>query len=254
MRDANARLALTGIALLEALNYAVNVVLRPEPWNAASVATGYALWAVQAACFVRLQLGDPGSAPAEWDALAADGSEQADLCTRTGRLVPMRARYCRRAGAVVLGLDHYCHWLGTPVGFGNRKLFILFVGYSAIFCAMGCAHSVHELLWATPARLDMPSLPAALRSLSSAEELTSRCQCVDEVACVGMRATLLSGIDRGWSWLLRLLEQDGGVGWGERVQLRTGEISQERVVCGVYMYVSLLKNDRRCCIMMCECC
>ena len=42
-----------------------------------------------------------------------------------------------------------------------------------------------------------------------------------------------------------LLEQDGGVGWGERVQLRTGEISQERVVCGVYMQVEGERNDRK---------
>ena len=58
-------------------------------------------------------------------------------------------------------LDHYCHWLGTPVGFGNRKLFILFCGYSAIFCAMGSAHSIYELTYSAPRRLGLAPLPCA---------------------------------------------------------------------------------------------
>lgn len=153
---------------LEALNYAVHVVLRPEPWNIFSVAVGYNLWAMQLVCFARLQLGDAGSVPDGWDALAAAGKEEAYVCTRSGRLVPPRARYSKRAGAVVLGLDHYCHWLATPIGFSNRKLFILFITYSAVFCWLGAMHSWHELCWGAPSRLRLPALPdtvaAAIRS------------------------------------------------------------------------------------------
>ena len=197
-----AQAALVGIALLEALNYAVHVVLRPEPWNITSVVAGYALWAVQLACFARLQLGDPGSMPASWESLAEAGTERAEVCARSGRLVPPRARYSKRAGTVVLGLDHYCHWLGTPVGFGNRKLFILFVGYSALFCAVGSAHSACELCWGAPARLGLPSLPGALRGSGA-------------VPCPGVERAAdpvrwfvflqLRAAERAWSWLWRLL-------------------------------------------------
>ena len=158
-----AHISLVGILILEALNYAVHVILRPEPWNASSVSIGYALWALQLACFVRLQLGDPGSVSASWEARAAAGEEATVVCVRSGRLVPTRARYCRRANTVVLGLDHYCHWLGTPVGFGNRKLFVLFVGYSAAFCGMGFVHSLLELGWGAPTRLGLASLSRAMR-------------------------------------------------------------------------------------------
>ena len=125
------------------------------PWNAASVAVGYGLWAIQLICLYKLQLTDPGSVPRSWEQLAAKGIEPASIDGRSGRLVPARARYCRRANAVVLALDHYCHWLGTPIGFGNRKLFVLFCGYSAIFCAMGTAHSMYDLAYNAPRRLQL---------------------------------------------------------------------------------------------------
>ena len=135
--------ALWGIWLLEALNYAVHVVLRPVPWNTTSVLIGYALWAVQLWCFAACQLVDPGKLPPDWERLAQSGAEDSTVCKRSGLLLPPRGRYVRRAGGVVLGLDHFCHWLGTPVGFRNRKLFILFISYSTLFCIMGSVHSAY---------------------------------------------------------------------------------------------------------------
>ena len=41
------------IWLIEALNYCVHVIFRPEPWNAVSVVSGYALWALQLASLAR---------------------------------------------------------------------------------------------------------------------------------------------------------------------------------------------------------
>jgi len=132
---------LTVIWLIEALNYGVHVIFRPEPWNAVSVASGYALWAVQLVSLARCQLTDPGSVSDEWEAQAKAGVVPSTACKRSGRLLPPRARYVRRAGRVIVGFDHYCFWLGTPIGFRNRKFFILFVLYSALFCAMGSLHS-----------------------------------------------------------------------------------------------------------------
>ena len=144
---------LSVIWLIEALNYGVHVIFRPEPWNAVSVITGYALWAVQLISLARCQLTDPGGVSSEWEAQARAGSVPASTCKRSGHLLPPRARYVRRAGRVIVGFDHWCHWLGTPIGFRNRKFFILFVLYSAAFCTMGAAHSWAELLVLAPPRL-----------------------------------------------------------------------------------------------------
>ena len=192
--------AIVGIACIEVLNYATHVVLRPTPWNGWSVCIGYVLWAMQLCCFSRLQIADPGTQPLDWEHLAAAGVERAEVCGRSGQLVPARARYSRRAGAVVLGLDHYCHWLGVPIGFGNRKLFILFIGYSTFFCAMGCAHSAHDLIWGEPARLALPSLLDALRGESSSAASDRAVNGGEWVAYI-----LLRSMERAGSWLVRLL-------------------------------------------------
>ena len=144
------------IWLIEALNYGVHVIFRPEPWNAVSVIIGYALWAVQLASLARCQLTDPGGVSSEWEAQAKAGTVPASACKRSGHLLPPRARYVRRAGRVIVGFDHWCHWLGTPIGFRNRKFFVLFVLYSAAFCAMGAVHSWTELLALAPPRLGHP--------------------------------------------------------------------------------------------------
>ena len=151
-------LGLFGIWTLEALNYSVHVVLRPQPWNTVSQICAYTLWALQLLCFARCQMVAPGCASEDWERDVQNGARSAVVCKRTGRLLPERALYVRRADGVVLGLDHYCSWLGTPIGLRNRKFFILFVGYSALFCAMGTWHSLYDLLC---------SLPDALLPVSS---------------------------------------------------------------------------------------
>ena len=90
--------ALWMIWLLEALNYVVHVVARPVPWNTTSTLIGYALWALQLACFTRCQLTEPGSLPLDWKEQAQEGTEGATVCKRSGLLLPPRAMYVRRAG------------------------------------------------------------------------------------------------------------------------------------------------------------
>ena len=67
----------------------------------------------------------------------------------------------RISGKVILGLDHYCYWLGTPIGAHNRKAFVLFVAYSALFLVIGAAHSLHELTRDLPERVGVPPFPWA---------------------------------------------------------------------------------------------
>ena len=59
----------------------------------------------------------------------------------------------------VLACSQHCFWLGTPIGLHNRKYFVLFVTYSAIFCLMGSVHSWYELSYAMPLRLGYPPFP-----------------------------------------------------------------------------------------------
>ena len=144
---------------LEALNYAVHVTLRPAPWNLVSQTVGYVLWALQLACFFRCQLVPPTEIPDDWRDRAAAGLTESTVCPRTGQLLPPRARHVRRAGAVILGFDHYCFWLGTAIGLHNRKYFVLFVCWSAVFCLVGAAHSLFELTHALPLRLALAPFP-----------------------------------------------------------------------------------------------
>ena len=53
----------------------------------------------------------------------------------------------------------HCFWLGTAIGLHNRKYFVLFVTYSAVFCVMGSAHSWYELVHALPLRLGHSPFP-----------------------------------------------------------------------------------------------
>ena len=64
----------------------------------------------------RCQLTDPGGVSSEWEAQAKAGAVPASACKRSGHLLPPRARYVRRAGRVIVGFDHWCLWLGTPIG------------------------------------------------------------------------------------------------------------------------------------------
>ena len=130
--------------------------------GASSVSIGYALWALQLACFVRLQLGDPGSVSASWEARAAAGEEATVVCVRSGRLVPTRARYCRRANTVVLGLDH-CADDARPSALAIASSLCSLSDTRPRFCGMGFVHSLLELGWGAPTRLGLASLSRAMR-------------------------------------------------------------------------------------------
>lgn len=152
---------LAPIWALEALNYGVHACWRPVPWNSVSVALGYGLWALQLWCLFCCQLAAPTHISDGWRQRAAMGTVPSITCPQTGDLLPPRARYVRRAGGVVLGFDHFCYWLGTPIGIHNRKAFVLFVSYSAIFLIMGTGHSLYEITYAMPVRMGYPPFPWA---------------------------------------------------------------------------------------------
>lgn len=148
--------SVTFIWVMVGLNFLVLAVLRPqqEAWHTASYPVGYVGLALQALAFYRCRYTNPGTVSAKWEADARAGLVEASICMRSGQLVPPRGLYVRRyGGRVVLGFDHYCFWLGAPVGLYNRRHFILFILYTAAMAAIAAVHLGHELLVALPARL-----------------------------------------------------------------------------------------------------
>ena len=58
-------------------------------------------------------------------------------CERSHELLPPRARFVGRVGEVILGLDHYCFYIGGPVGHRNRAHFLQFLAYAVLLCLFG---------------------------------------------------------------------------------------------------------------------
>lgn len=61
-----------------------------------------------------------------------------------------------------------CYWLGTPVGFSNRKPFLLFLGYSTLLAVYGASHTLVECLGLFPSRLGLGRLPPPGEGLGAA--------------------------------------------------------------------------------------
>lgn len=48
-------------------------------------------------------------------------------CRTTLLRKPVRSKFCSSSGFVVARFDHYCVWLNTAVGYGNHRVFMLFL-------------------------------------------------------------------------------------------------------------------------------
>lgn len=74
------------------------------------------------------------------------------ICDR--RWKPDRAHHCRICDTCVYRMDHHCQFINNCVGFGNQKLFFLFLAYSIL----AAAANVALLLYALVVRWDRGSL------------------------------------------------------------------------------------------------
>lgn len=130
---------------------------------------GHGLLFVQIICFARTVGTHPGIPPPNWPLLVQDAVEDAhQLQNNTDQHrhgagttdctpqcsdkipVPPRARYVKKRGEVILGFDHDCFWMGVPIGFRNRKYFILFVLWSSALSLFGAGMSAAELYHSAP--------------------------------------------------------------------------------------------------------
>ncbi|RKF53283.1 Palmitoyltransferase pfa3 [Golovinomyces cichoracearum] len=55
-------------------------------------------------------------------------------CKKCQAHKPDRAHHCSTCRVCVLKMDHHCPWLATCVGLRNYKAFLLFLGYTTLFC------------------------------------------------------------------------------------------------------------------------
>jgi hypothetical protein len=89
---------------------------------------------------------DPGSIDTRHDdfdalmqaSLAAGGAPPAQLFCRS-LLVrkPVRSKYCTNTGLVIARMDHYCIWLNISVGYGNHRMFMLFlISHATTLCLL----------------------------------------------------------------------------------------------------------------------
>ena len=134
----------------------------------------YALSLMTVTSYVLLQITPPGSPPNNWLSHAEAGSLPVRH-PKTEQLQPPRSRYVRRYGAVVLGLDHFCSWLGVPTGLRNRKHYLQFTFYSVALVACALALDLVDVSRTARCVYDLKPRPAA--SLCATRELHSSALC-----------------------------------------------------------------------------
>lgn len=49
------------------------------------------------------------------------------ICPTCDLWRPLRAGHCRETGRCIARFDHYCAWVGAPIGAGNHRVFVVFV-------------------------------------------------------------------------------------------------------------------------------
>jgi hypothetical protein len=127
-------------------NYVHLAFLRAVPVPSWVWFVGHGLLVLSVSSFVLTVTTHPGSPPPEWMEAAALGRVESEPdAVDTEVLRPPRARYVRRISSTILYLDHFCYFLGTPIGLRNRKYFILFVVYSSALCSLALALDLYDV-------------------------------------------------------------------------------------------------------------
>ena len=75
-------------------------------------------------------LTDPGSL--NYDLVDKLQPEQKTRCEKCQKDRPLRAHHCRICKRCIMKMDHHCPWVFNCVGFGNHKIFFLFICYTLI--------------------------------------------------------------------------------------------------------------------------
>ena len=59
---------------------------------------------------------------------------QKEFCKKCNKYRPLRAHHCSTCNKCIMKMDHHCPWVFNCVGYGNQKIFFLFLFYSTLGC------------------------------------------------------------------------------------------------------------------------
>ena len=102
-------------------------------------------------CHTLTILTDPGSL--NYDLVDKLQPEQKTRCEKCQKDRPLRAHHCRICKRCIMKMDHHCPWVFNCVGFGNHKIFFLFICYTLLglliamimFIVFLCSDSFKEI-------------------------------------------------------------------------------------------------------------
>ncbi|KAA0174267.1 hypothetical protein FNF27_04279 [Cafeteria roenbergensis] len=142
---------------LPAGSAAALLAAEPSPPCGSALTRPEALYWRQRALYGLMPAPLPGLAPAapSADRRAAicgartDGDPPAAVCESCRLHKPLRASHCSVSGRCVARMDHFCVWLGCPVGAGNHRLFVAFVCAAAFHlgvCTLAAGYALSKHL------------------------------------------------------------------------------------------------------------
>ena len=178
------------IVMLIAINYWQQMFRRPEWLAPCTLCFMHCILAAFLTAWAQLIFMPIIELPRSWLSKEYLGMNT-EVCKKSGVVLPLRAYNWK--GTIIVGFDHFCGWLGVPIGLHNRKFFVQFLFYGGILCIGGAVFSVIDVLH--PAEAPPPTVDGAGVSMSMSKVL---------VTMVAPGAVLVS------KWLL---------GFGEMVDL-----------------------------------
>ena len=62
--------------------------------------------------------------------------DKIEFCKKCNKHRPLRAHHCSTCDRCIMKMDHHCPWIFNCVGYGNQKIFFLFLSYSTTGCGL----------------------------------------------------------------------------------------------------------------------